>query len=216
MTLAEMRQLLYANLFEENRPSMPDATANRYLNHALQHIANLMIATDSGLASTTQTVTVSNSTGEWYWQPEISGAITYARQIVRARRENDSSGDDPWLEVITDATLRQHLTGTMQGRPKILVYNRRITFLEPENGVIVSVEYVPIIPEMSNDSDVPGQGIDTNLIAGHWQPAIVTYATIMALASEQSNSEAWRTILNDQLQSAAASEGSELQTPTRN
>jgi hypothetical protein len=221
MTLAEMRQLLYANMFEENRPSLPDATANRYLNNAMQHVVNLMISMDYGLATITRTFVTVNDGTAWYWQPEIvEGNDPYGRQIVAARRMNPSSDDDPWLEVVTAATMRAHLSGSLQGRPKVLIWQRRVTFLEPEPGVQVLTEYVPELPPMVEDGDEPGWGsiakFEQGFVPDHWQPVIVSYATIMALAAEQSNADAWRAIMNEQLQAAGASKVSEHQTPARN
>jgi hypothetical protein len=221
MTLGEMRQLLYANMFEENRPSLPDATANMYLNHAMQHVVNLMVSMDAGLATITRTFTTVNDGTAWYYQPPVvEGTDPFGRQIVAARRMNQSSGDDPWLEVVTAPTMRSHLTGSLQGRPKVLIWQRTVTFLEPEHGVEALVEYVPELPYMVEDGDEPGWGsiakLDDGFVPEQWQPAIVSYATIMALASEQSNADAWRAILNEQLQAAGASKASEHQTPARN
>lgn len=218
MTLLELRTRLYDNLFEANRPSISNASANGYLNDAMQHVANVMVALDSELLSTSALVTIDNPSQEWYWQA-LPIVLPWVRHLLRARRENPSSGADPWLERVKASTFRSALKNEMQAFPKVLMLDRRITFLEPEDGVQVLVWYVPELPLMEVDTDTPGQknGVGVvNIMASHWQPMIPTYAAIMVLASEQVDAGHWRNVFAEQQAAAIASQRSEGEVPARN
>jgi hypothetical protein len=86
------------------------------------------------------------------------------------------------------------------------VYNHSVIVLESVSTVQIMVDYIPVVWSMVQDTDKPGMhgGDGAEIVPDAWQEAIVTYATILALTSEKSDTAVWREVFNEQLAALGA------------
>lgn len=186
MTLAEFQTQLRVAIAEEtvstadvpSQEYLTDARATWFINASMQHLVNLLVRT-------APSVLAISSTGS----PSATGANelgtitpTYPPyKILWAR----SAGNDA-LSVVDYGEVGNKFKGSAQSAPAISINQDDFVLVEPTSGNY-TIHYVPFFPNMIAGTDTPGQfnGAGTlNLLPQQYHPYIVTYAALLALASE--------------------------------
>lgn len=206
MTRQTLRDTLYALLFETGRSSLSEATANRFLNDAMHHVAAWLTAHNLGYFLGTWTATVANTKREWIVPVDLSSAVypTALRVLWGARKVAGVEKYEPLtISGPDDTDVFAGLYNDSDGpsRPTITVLNQTLALVNaPEAPTTYIAYYVHGLRDMTADTDTPGQsgGQGTaNKLPELFQPLIPLYAATVALVAEQAASDGLRQLYEE-------------------
>ena len=186
MTLVELRQQMRNYMFDFRNVAFSDDECRAYLNVAMQHVANLLIASDSEQLIALAVFTISQpadashhfSVARLYDPLDPDSMLPYirildlridppgydrVRHILLAERSNVSAlvDDDVTLKHTTfQAAVHERDTLASNNRhdkPAIFLYNQALGFVQPSDGIGIVVYFIPHVPDMVAATDTPGQ-----------------------------------------------------------
>lgn len=187
MTLSEIRELFYS-LTYQHQVRCAAAEALRFINLALVHVGSWTIAQGPEQLVSEWSGTISNPDSDRRVFADLSGQpYPRVRRILAAERTNLESDDDPTLPVIGWAEVRNNYATELQGKPKLFLLNQRIGFIQPQNGVQVTVIYQHGLPALVLDADSPGQssGVgEADKLPSEYQILVPSYAALLWATAE--------------------------------
>lgn len=219
MTRATLRETLYALLFETGRASVTDATANRFLNDAMHHVAAWIAANQLGYFIASWSGSVANAARLWMVPIDLS-AVAYptALRLLWAGRKRTGVERYEALRLIApdDTDVFAGLYNESEGpnRPGATVMNHVPALVNaPVEPTTYSFFYIHGLRDMTVDADTPGQsgGVgDENKLPELFQPLIPLYAAITALAAENADTTPLRQMYEERRAQLAALTGTRL------
>ena len=213
MTLSELRTIFLDNVGDPDQDVWTTAMANRLINAAMHHVENLLVRDQVAALMRYEQVTASNSSSARVVLHDM-GANLNVRRLIRAESP-DETDDDKQLKILGD--IRQvdsEVVTTLSSRPRVFQWNNGVGFVGPTDGLSVDLWYVAELPDMTADTDVPGQAggspsdITADLMPLSIQPLIPSYAAVLALAGDNEAIDEWSQIFVDQMRAALAALGS--------
>lgn len=209
MTLGELRAALLLAIQDVDQSVLDTQQAHLLLNMATKHVASwadtlepsLFIATASVTVATggTGPVTIHLRSGES--APTFGiGTATPFRRPLAALRTNHADGVQP-LAIVDFEERDTHLGRGQQELPKLCMAGGSVQALAPVDGVAIDLSFVHSLPDMTTDSDTPGQsgGSGTaNALPIEYHSLIVSYAAILAISGEHGDANEWKEIFGEQ------------------
>lgn len=200
MTRAELRALVQGLIFDRAQAGEPapfsTTLLDTFINAALQQVANLALTVQEVLFLTSATTTL-NGSGR-LGLLSLSGA-TYPRvkRLLQVWRTDAGLSAPRRCEIVRIARASLQVEGTAQAVPKAGVYNETVALLDPpptSGGVTPAYEvhYLHGIPDMSHDTNTPGQTGSgntgtANLLPIEYHPLIAYRAAVIALKAERAD-----------------------------
>ena len=219
MNFLQMRNALRRNIFDlapdfldDNATDGREAWAKGFINEALKHVANWADRQDQGLFHTrTASLTISSGSADEVPVQLVGGSPSFAlpvyakfRRLLSVEQVNTASSPVP-LQVIA-AEERMNYWGSQSSTPRVYLSGQTLYVIAPSNGTVIRMRYVYSLPDMVDDTDVPGEAsglsADSNgepMLPEEYHPLVVSYATVLALASESAPDVAvWQQIYSEQ------------------
>lgn len=206
-----MRAMLLANLGDPNQDLATTPKANAWLNASMRCVCNWADAQDQMLFSNSA---ICGDTGK---KPEdgyhtiyfdstagnpnfgLSQFVAPFRRLLGAMIVTAGAPLVP-LQVVEFEKREQYIGSSATDRPPVCVLSDGLLLLNPSSGLRLRMFYVQSVPDMVVDSDTPGKsglsGRD-NLLPIEYHILVPTYATIMALASENGDTQSWMKIYEE-------------------
>ncbi len=203
MTLLQLRTILNGFIHNRGFGGAPaDSYLNQIVNLALQHVGNWVASTDADYLLTEQQFTLANPTEERWIFVTPTAPYSKVKRIVEARVIEDVGvDDDPTLKVITFASARSEFEGAPSVKPPVFVYNEKIGVVNPKPATVIAVTYVHALPFLTTDTDEP------SALPESIQLLVPTYAAILLLTGEASDSQQWQGVFAEQKAEVAATLG---------
>lgn len=213
MTLADLRTIFLDNVGDPDQDVWTTAMANRLINAAMHHVENLLVRDQVAALMRYEQVTVSNSSSDRVVLHDM-GANLNVRRLIRAESPGESD-DDKQLKILSDVhAVDAEVVTSLSTRPKVFQWNNGVGFVGPTDSLSVDLWYVAELPDMTADTDVPGQAggspsdITADLIPLSMQALIPSYAAVLGLAGQNEGIDEWSAIFVDQMRAALAAMGS--------
>lgn len=187
---------VFADYMFDDGTAFSDAARNRYINVAMRHIANWADGMDQSLFVATATYTVS-SPSDFHSVPlyttgfsiSQTGAFRF-RRFVKMQRTNFDTNKTRDLQAVRHEDADKYLQSTAtEALPKFFLAGENVVFLRPPDTAVMKLWYVHDLPDMSSDTDTPGQaaGVGTaNALPTEYHHLIPLYASVLALLAEAS------------------------------
>lgn len=204
MDLLGFRAALLHAVADVSQDYLATADVDRYVNLALQHVANWAHAADESLFIATQDVDPAGGN-----RVEVAiAAPLLARSLIRAERTDTEAADtDIELQVGRVTTVRQ--TGSSKARPYLyLLASNRLVFVDVPTALTARVYYYHAMPDMVATGDTPGQVSGTgiaNALPLEYHGAVVSYAATLALTADHVDPSDWQRRFDEQISVLAAS-----------
>ncbi len=210
MTLENLRDMLRDLLFDKAQTAalqpFGDANLDRFINAGMHQVYNLARSLQSNLFVTWASGTLTGG-GARLALLNISAAAPYdvVVEILHAYR-SDANQSNLTVDVLKAVTWK--ILDTPQDQPRVCLFNNGIAVLAPPATATIYVVYVHTLPDMTADSDTPGQvgGSGTaNRMPIVYHPLIASWAAVLALGGLRSpNAQAMLAIWADNKAALAA------------
>lgn len=195
MTLQELRDILRANIFDEAATFLSDNQANRYINLAMQHVANLVESFQAHILFwvTPEDILLENESAK---QIVISPNPTDVRRVIGVDRVDGGGdlGDDPSLKIISFEAAVHERKDALLERPPAFTIQTYVGFVSPPKLEFKFRLYY--IKALTDLTDEPGSNT-VELLPAHHQILIPAYATVLALSAENADTTQWRQNVNE-------------------
>lgn len=195
MTLAEMRTMLRGHILDRG-DGWADAALNALLNAAARHVANIADGADQALFVTSATTTLATG-GDDFVPVALYGADFALPAHARLRRLLNvwrTGGDRPiGLNLVAMEDRESHIEAD-NTQPACYLAGQTLVLITPADNIPLRIDYVLALPDMTQDSDTPGQrgGAGTaNLLPEEYHAMIPAYAAVLALRGDNIDAGGW-------------------------
>lgn len=204
MTLGEMRAMLLDNILDPGGGVWSGDAQKRYINAAMRHIANFADRRDQALFVASAAVAGLSGSSSFLDVPLYGSGFNLPstarfRRLLGVWRTDHADGVKP-LQVIDHEDRSQYAAADSE-LPKCYIAGQKLGLVTPVAGIDLRMDYVQSLPDMTVDSDTPGQsgGSGTaDLLPPEYHALVPTYATVLALRAENLDATGWAEVYAEQ------------------